>query len=765
MRLPDSRRLTYPMRTIFLGPMFMGLAILVLLAFVPQIREIYLGIIESRDYPRGALGLVLIFLLCALLDFWQNMLSTSAIDRIYPEHGDIALDRYLMFMRDLFSRLAAFLPLGGVAIGLALLLQNVNNTNEAYKALTKAPVVLPVNIEETNKLIPVLAPFLIWGIVFAIVGSVLLEYYVRTRIHARNRLHIPLRRSSLIAGCAISAIAILLPLVAPDYVVPGSQAVGPLAMTAIVLIVAVCFMIGLSYCSTLLRLPITGMVLMAVLAVSAFQVYRALNPDKAGVEAAASATTGKAQLHSAFDNWWNARKSSASPDRKYPIFIIAAEGGGIYATSAAAAFLTDMQTECANFPQHVFAVSAVSGGAVGSAIFAALNAGRDMVADEGCTSPQRVGGKRIDTANRTKAVVRSDHLSPALAMIWPDIVRKIIPPVRDGFDRSNVLERSFACAYDNTKAARPRWAPCVDIEQADSEGLRMPFANYWRPNSSAPALILAATWAETGFRAAFAPFPLKDISDGTMFSFYPRTDEKTKVVDSYFEAQSGPMTDHRNQSLIEAAFISARFPGIVPAWRRAKDPKRWNFVDGGYVDNSGATTALELFEELDKYSTKNNWPVSIHLILLTDADTGPDLSKVDSGTWFNDTVAPVTALLSVRGQLAGRAVRRAIERLDGDLSGREPGTKNPAQRVHVVNLEHRALEFPLGWNISSWTDEIVRTMLGKPDLCRISPDVLTNSKSETVIEVARTRYNNSCVKAAIRDLLLAQDETAVAPPN
>ncbi len=58
---------------------------------------------------------------------------------------------------------------------------------------------------------------------------------------------------------------------------------------------------------------------------------------------------------------------------KYPVFIIAAEGGGIYAASAAATMLAILQDAVPEFSEHVFAISGVSGGAIGAAIFRALD--------------------------------------------------------------------------------------------------------------------------------------------------------------------------------------------------------------------------------------------------------------------------------------------------------------------------------------------------------------------------------------------------------
>ena len=52
--------------------------------------------------------------------------------------------------------------------------------------------------------------------------------------------------------------------------------------------------------------------------------------------------------------------------------MVAAQGGGIYAATHALTFLSGLQDACPRFAQHMFAISSVSGGSIGSAMFAAL---------------------------------------------------------------------------------------------------------------------------------------------------------------------------------------------------------------------------------------------------------------------------------------------------------------------------------------------------------------------------------------------------------
>ena len=65
-------------------------------------------------------------------------------------------------------------------------------------------------------------------------------------------------------------------------------------------------------------------------------------------------------VEAAFKSWLAARKDAPAyrnAGRPYPVYVVAAEGGGLYAAYQTAKFLARMQDLCPNFAQHVFAVS------------------------------------------------------------------------------------------------------------------------------------------------------------------------------------------------------------------------------------------------------------------------------------------------------------------------------------------------------------------------------------------------------------------------
>jgi hypothetical protein len=60
----------------------------------------------------------------------------------------------------------------------------------------------------------------------------------------------------------------------------------------------------------------------------------------------------------------------------YPLFIVAAQGGGFYAAYHSALSLARLQDACSEFSDHVFAISSVSGGSLGAAVFTELLRGQ-----------------------------------------------------------------------------------------------------------------------------------------------------------------------------------------------------------------------------------------------------------------------------------------------------------------------------------------------------------------------------------------------------
>ena len=445
-------------------------------------------------------------------------------------------------------------------------------------------------------------------------------------------------------------------------------------------------------------------------------------------------------VRQSYDKWLSLRAADKAAyqqaGRDYPVFIIAAEGGGIYAAAAISAFLSQLQERCPSFAQHVFAISGVSGGAVGAAVFQSLLGNRDIELG-GCGPADQ--GSSNGLAKKTRSAIQDDHLSPLLGFTLADLLGVYR-------DRSRGLERSLV---------------------QSTRKLGLPFQKHWQPDKAAPALVLNATWVENGHRVAFAPFGLEGLGGRTLHSFrdntfgYDRRIDKQHQTDDRQRNGITPQIDQKlaKITLAEAAVVSARFPAVLPAFTINRDGKRWNFVDGGYRDSSGALTALDIFNTIERLSPKDVKP---RLILLTGARPGFDPSKLH-GTSARDVLAPVIALLSVRARLAEDAVARTIVTVDPEKSDHRQERKSPVfdRKARLVELDDRRFTFALGWRISRSTHEIVSLQMGRPEVCTASRqsardpaeemDERAQSQRSSISE--ETLVANSCVMHAVVDLL------------
>jgi hypothetical protein len=480
---------------------------------------------------------------------------------------------------------------------------------------------------------------------------------------------------------------------------------------------------------------------------------------------------------------------------KYAVFVVAAEGGGIYAASAAATFLAKLEDSQPDFAEHIFAISGVSGGSIGAAIFQAFDHAehpdpvtttgalpvKEQVStiDDGTTCIQYPAAAQVQShkslTDEVMNVMQDDHFSPIVGAIFPEILGARLT-------RPKALIASFEYS---TSAQDP----------AAGKELCAPFSQHWAPDSAVPALVLNSTWVETGFRVAFAPFHLHDL-DESLYSF------------------SDPeMPDEHTTNLMGAASVSARFPLIMPplsvllkdqkagteSLPGKAETKRWNFVDGAYSDNSGATTAIDLYRVLDQVikSVAAQNDVVLRVIFITSANPQPNLKdRSINGTVFRDTVAPIDALMKVRSDLGNDAVARACTAIYQTESRSGANTQAPTVAgasgkeanetcidhaggedavLQIVEIQDQTYGLSLGWKISQTSLAVVSWMLGTPDNCpgrqaqKSNVASSLNQGSSSSQQDANTQLTdvilkrNSCVLDAMVDLVRNPAQIATAP--
>lgn len=368
-------------------------------------------------------------------------------------------------------------------------------------------------------------------------------------------------------------------------------AIGTQALVLIFLAALAFVLVSFSHAYRLSGVPVTVLVLAAALTFSALGWTDNHKVDhKIG-----GAPT---RVEQGFDAWLRARGDLgfyAAKGKPYPIYLVAAEGGGIYAGYHVASFLARMQATCPHFAQHVFAISSVSGGSLGAAVFAAqVHRGADGIRNKpiegaGCEREVVQEGEIVEG---TSEFFRRDFLAPLVAStLFPDVLQRLIPfPIR-AFDRARGLERAFIDARAAHWAALERPNPFEESINA-----------LWRPDGATPALFLNTTSVEMGARVTIGP--LIDNATPTAVHISSLLCDSTRAIDV---------------PLAAAVSISARFPWLTPAGWLANDEQdtgicgpaavkrtatssrkrdRLYLVDGGYFENSGLETTVEMATRL-----------------------------------------------------------------------------------------------------------------------------------------------------------------------
>lgn len=338
------------------------------------------------------------------------------------------------------------------------------------------------------------------------------------------------------------------------------------------------------------------------------------------------------------------------PDGKtdVPVLFVASEGGGIRAAYWTVAVLEQLRRRVPAMERSLYAVSGVSGGSVGLAAWLV------SLRSERCAG---TAGRRLPAATDSLGM---DFVSPAIAgMLYYDLMQRFVPWPVPAWDRSRALEEGWQRAFGHAPD-RPFEAT---LESLYSQCERLPH------------LMLNSTVVETGQRAVLTRLETDPGGADPVFS-------------DHLDAMAAMYTARR-QTLAGLAHHSARFPVVSPAGtveRLTENDGRnpaFRLVDGGYFDNSGVQTALELIAYLQRTSERPFRPV---LVLVRNS---PDeLREPRPGTVFPEVASMLGALYNVRGahaESARQSVKWALSEPPIDLV---VGEGTPAARA------------PLGWSLS-----------------------------------------------------------------
>jgi hypothetical protein len=342
---------------------------------------------------------------------------------------------------------------------------------------------------------------------------------------------------------------------------------------------------------------------------------------------------------------------------RYPVIVVTAEGGGIRAAYWSATVLAGLHDALPSFSDHLFAVSGVSGGSVGASVYVAL-------VHRQLTEPASCGTTPGMTACAA-AVLGADLLSaPLLGTLVGDILRSTF---RSDYwpDRARILDGVLAAAWQKA---------------AGSNHMTRPFDTLWNDGVHATAIPLLTPNATSA-------------TDGRRTVLTPMARRSTTPSDADWHSEFG-----HSLSLASATLVSARFPLISPTALLSSSTANLRLVDGGYADNSGAATALDLLRILIDAAEKRGLAQKIMPVVLVIRNS-PESTLAKSktggvrGQFAGTLLDPVFTLDSVRALLAERYLAE-LSRFINDYRG-VVETR--------LQLRHEMEPYALGWMLSKMT--------------------------------------------------------------
>lgn len=267
-------------------------------------------------------------------------------------------------------------------------------------------------------------------------------------------------------------------------------------------------------------------------------------------------------IESQFETWYAKRKPLSGDT--LPIFLVVGQGGGVRSAYWLAQVLGDISAAYPTFDDHTFAYSTVSGGSLGITTYKQLR--------------RNMKGSVKEEAHR---ILSQDFLAPVTSwLVVPDLVQKFLPFPIHRVDRARALEKSWEVAAT------------LGDDELLSDGFLETFGQ------DECVYLINSTRVENGFRTLLSNV----VVDPSVFS----------LSEDFFDIT------HTDIPVSTAVSVSSRFPFITPPGLvYDKNGKKWgHLVDGGYIENMGATAMLELYDHLRKLAEKKGYKVAFNLLFI-----------------------------------------------------------------------------------------------------------------------------------------------------
>jgi hypothetical protein len=402
-------------------------------------------------------------------------------------------------------------------------------------------------------------------------------------------------------------------------------------------------------------------------------------------------------LRAAFTSW--ATGCDAHPQSLHPV-IVAISGGATRAGLWGLRVLASVDAAIPRGQPRIFAISSVSGGSLGAAAFLTTLANQPK--GDPC-APLKSSEAILD---REGKAIGGDSLGAALAgLFMVDLPHQLLPIShnRAGSDRAAALEHAFERLWQNSGQFSPYRlsfsTPYLSLFLDPQTKAQRPGLPLWFTNG---------TDVRSGLRIITAPI--------TAEADWP-----------FLQSEDALSLLGRDVVVSTAVNNSARFPVLEPAGtlmplfseKHAPSPAR--VVDGGYFNNSGLVSAIDLALWLqtkgrDALERLENRRIDVDpLIVFADADgealqveqiprcparPPAAVAPISGQTWGE--LAPILAVFNLRMGHGQTNLMQTVRELCGPAESSTASQDKPRQRFfHFYLTAMGTTEIPLNW-VLSW---------------------------------------------------------------
>ena len=672
-------------------PIVMAAVTAIVLSLSEQAQEVYRVLAQDRPATPGFQYhwvLAVLSLVALSVVLWQ---VARGLSYDYAYVGDTPHPVARAVLRWV-PRLLVMVPLVGAAIGVWLCqADDLGGRNE------------PLLRDFVRGIARLRSDFLRGVVVCGVLAVLLffLAWLFERKLSAPDRTRRVAKSSNWLVFPIIAAASVALIAFDP---IRMSQFFGVVPVFALWMVV-LALLVGLLARLSILAVPTLGLLVVYALGIEYFKLA-----DNHEIRYEAR-TVERRAVDEAFDAWLASRKDRGAYEtakRPYPVYIVAAEGGGLYAAHLTAQFLTRMQDLCPSFAQHLFAISSVSGGSLGAAVYAGLMASQPDAAQVAPCKASPVGPGALES--QAKAILSSDFLAPVVwGALFPDFLQRFIPYSLPVLDRARLLEQAFERAWQGPSgASNPMTAGLFDL---CGQGMSGCLAGV------TPLLAFNVTNVETGLQMVLSPLDLVRVGSNADASLPP-----TGKIYDFFGV---PQIDGFHIPLSAAVGLSARFPWLSPPGWYTYDPplaeekiakrnremraksgrSRLTFVDGGFVDNSGVATALNIAQFLNARPGRPN--VEFRVIMISALWAPLARLRIDPPLDRNngEVFPPIDAAYNSR---QGRGYKTQFDAAFEAKTGLS---------ISETGFYYGYLELALGWQLSDVSRTYINLFRGEPERC------------------------------------------------